>query len=183
MAGPTIQRHLATCSEENFQEIVQIFRHDIVLYLGMLLSWGALFEAETAESDSPSFTALTAAMMASVQQSYTTMQQRLHPPFPQLAGPAPCAETVHQAWDTFYNEFSRAARHEFDGLRQQTYEYITAPEFQTIIQRNLGPAAGDEPIDQSLVRCHEKLMRLLDAAYFDQRVAEALESRSDTTHG
>ena len=44
MPGPTITRHLEAGTEDVFNEIAQIFRHDFVLYAGMLQSWSSLFE-------------------------------------------------------------------------------------------------------------------------------------------
>ena len=46
MQGTAVEHYLATDAETHFERLTQIFRHDFILYAGMLLSWASLFEGE-----------------------------------------------------------------------------------------------------------------------------------------
>ena len=148
MTGPAIRQYLSTCTEANYQEIVQIFRHDLVLYSGMLLSWAVLFDVETSASTSATFKQATTHLQQATQDFHDDAKERLYPQFPNIDAAHPCQETVFAAWNKFYEAFTQFAQPRLDTLEHEIKAYISAPEFSTVIQKNLGTAADGEAIDQ-----------------------------------
>ena len=178
MSGPAIRQHLSACTEANFQEIVQIFRHDLVLYSGMLLSWAVLFGDETNDNTSSGFKRATAHFQQATQQFHDEAKSRLYPEFPTINDSRPCQETVIATWDQFYRDFAQFSRPRLDTLERQMKVYTNSPEFKTVIQQQLGAAASNEAIDQLLLQAYTKLLALLDSETFDRRIREALNSKT-----
>lgn len=180
MPGPAIRQHLSARTEANFQEVAQIFRHDVVLYSGMLLSWAVLFDAEIVRAASIPFQRDTHRLQQMTQQFHDEARPRLHPAFPKSEDESPSEESVYAAWDQFYDGFGRFAQPRLDTLEQQINTYVTAPEFSTVIQQQLGTATPKEAIDQLMLQAFAKMRWLLDAEYFDKRVQVALNGKAST---
>lgn len=176
MPGPAITQHLAACTEEAFNEVTQIFRHDFVLYAGMLQSWLTLFEAEVPGTQ-PVFAQMTRHLLHATQQFMEETQPRLYPQYLPHRGPDNCHTHICAWWDRFYEDFVAYANPKLFRLEAYMRTYVARPEFHNILQHNLGPAAGNERIDKMILNAYNKLQMLFDAEQFDQRAAEALQSR------
>lgn len=177
MPGATIEHYLASGSEAHFQEVAQVFRHDFVLYAGLLLSWATLFEGEVlALAEAPkAFTAATSDLVRATQQLHDNAQPHLNPAL--LDDQQDCDLKLALIWDAHYADFVAFARPLINRLEIQIRDYTARPEFRTIIQQSLGPAAGHEPIDQMLLNAHKKLITMLEPDRFDQRMAGVLAAQ------
>jgi hypothetical protein len=176
MPGQFITRHLETGTEDVFNEIAQIFRHDFVLYAGMLQSWSSLFEVEVPHTQ-PVFAALTRQLEQVTGQFLDDARPRLYPGYlaPQTGSGSP--QDICVWWDRFYDDFSVYVRPKLLLVDTCLRIYLARPEFASVIQARLGPAAENERIDRLLLSAYNKLCALLDADHFDRRVAEMMKSR------
>ena len=105
---------------------------------------------------------------------------RLYPGYlpPQAGSGSP--QDICAWWDRFYDDFSAYVRPKLMLLDSSLRIYVARPEFASILQAHLGPAAGNERIDRLLLSAYNKLCALLDADHFDRRVAEAIQSHPAT---
>jgi hypothetical protein len=174
MPGAVIKQHLAVCTEDAFNEVAQVFRHDFVLYAGMLQSWMTLFEAEVPGTQ-PVFARMTRHLMEASQQFLEESKPRLYPHYVPPAGD-PQPEHIWAWWDRFYTDCRAYVHPRLFRLEAYMRTYIARPEFQQL-QETLGPAAGNERIDKMLLSAYHKLQALFDAEQFDRRVAAVLENR------
>jgi hypothetical protein len=174
MPGAAITQHLTAGTEDVFNEVTQIFRHDFVLYAGMLYSWMTLFETEIPDTQ-PIFAHMTRQLQQATQQFFDDSQPRLYPQY--LAPHTPAQQHICDWWDRFYTDFRDYIRPRLIRLGAYLRAYIHRPEFASVLQISLGPAANNERIDKLLLSAYNKLLLLFDAQHFDQRVAEALRAR------
>lgn len=180
MPGATITKHLEAGTEDAFNEVAQIFRHDFVLYAGMLYSWTALFETEVPDTQ-PIYAHMTRQLHQATQQFFEDSQPRLYPQY--LPPRKPSHQYICQWWDRFYADFRDYIRPRLIRLGAYLRNYVNRPEFKSILQANLGAAANNERIDKLLLGAYNKLLLLFDAQYFDRRVAEALSGRQTAPTG
>lgn len=180
MPGTAITRHLTPATEDAFNDVAQIFRHDFVLYAGMLYSWMTLFETEVPESE-PVYAHMTRQLQQATQQFFDESQPRLYPQY--LPPRTPSQQHICDWWDRFYADFCGYIRPRLIRLGIYLRTYINRPEFSRILQTNLGPAANNERIDKLLLGAYNKLLLLFDADQFDQRIAEALHARQTAPTG
>lgn len=181
MPGPAIAQHLGNCTEASFNRVAQIFRHDVVLYAGMLQSWVCLFESELVDAP-PLFAHMTRQLRRMSEQFLEEAQPRLHPQYVPVAAAGGCQKHIGACWDQFHAEFAAYARPRLIRLESYLRTYLTHPEFGRI-QASLNDAAGDEQIDRLLWNTYHKLAGLMDAEKFDRRVAEMLDSEKPACAG
>ncbi|MBZ0299553.1 MAG: hypothetical protein K8J31_07440 [Anaerolineae bacterium] len=175
MPGPAITKQLAACTEDSFQEVAQIFRHDFVLYAGMLQSWTTLFVDEVPDTQ-PVFAQMTRHLLDAAQQFLEESQARLYPP--RLPDQVSHRRHTHlcMRWDRFFEDVVTAVRPRLFPLEAYLRTYIARPEFHAL-QTSLAPAADHERIDKMLLSAYNKLQAVLDAEQFDRRVAEVMRER------
>ena len=174
MPGAAITQHLATGTEDVFNAVVQIFRHDFVLFAGMLYSWTTLFETEVPDTQ-PIYAHMTRQLQQATQQFFDDSQPRLYPQY--LPPQTPSHHHICDWWDRFYADFRDYIRPRLIRLGAYLRTYIHRPEFVSVLQASLGPAANNERIDKLLLGAYNKLLLLFDAQHFDRRVAEALRGQ------
>jgi hypothetical protein len=173
MPGPALTQHLAACNEDAFNEVVRIFRHDFNLYAGMLQSWTSLFEVEALHYPQyPDFVAATHTIQERTGQFFDHMQARLYPQY--LPPRAPSHAHICAWWDRYYEDFAAYARPRLRHLEAQLHAYTRHPQFEIVIQVNLGAAVNHERIDKLMLNAYTKLLALLDAEHFDARAAAVL---------
>ncbi|MAS32560.1 MAG: hypothetical protein CL610_01050 [Anaerolineaceae bacterium] len=180
MPGRAISNHLEAGTEEAFNQVAQVFRHDLVLYAGMLQSWMSLFEIEVPE-DQLIFARMTRYMAQATDQFLKEMQPRL---YPQYAAPSRASHAhICETWDSFYEDFVAYAQPKLMRMGSYMRVYMHRPEFNDILQANLGPVADDEHIDKMLMSTYNKLSALLDANQFNQRIAVTLQASKSARMG
>ncbi|MBZ0287822.1 MAG: hypothetical protein K8I30_09425 [Anaerolineae bacterium] len=179
MPDTIIARYLEQHSEKGFHEICSIFRHDYIQFVGMLQSWMALIEAEVMDTPVDAFSSSTTArrfkraaadLQAAINRLYDDSRARLYPE-PQ---PAECG-TLLQQWQSFFQDFSNYAKPALTQSEAMMQRFVTQKDFERIIEHNLGAAAGDDTIRSLMLKPYERLQQVLDAHYFDARVAEILD--------
>lgn len=183
MQGTAVEHFLATDAETHFERLAQIFRHDFILYAGMLLSWASLFEGEVVtQPEIPStFASATEDLMLAVQKLHDSAQPHLYPRLPEPNGQqshSEQAEPVVTAWKIHYNDFAVYMRPHLERLEPQITAYVARPEFETVIQQSLGAAAGGSDIGHLLFDSYTKLLALLDPDQFDQRIAAVMDDQT-----
>jgi hypothetical protein len=176
MPGPIISHYLTTCSQDAFDDLAHIFRHDFVLYAGMLHSWTTLFEHEIPPTHTR-FLAMTRRFKGVTGQFLEDVQPRLYPQYLAPAPDEPCHQHLCAWWDRYYYDLNAYTRPRMAHLSIYLRTYVTYPDFIPIIQANLGPAANHERIDKLLLSAYNKLQQLFDARHFDRRIETVLNAR------
>jgi hypothetical protein len=181
MSMPAISAYLTRSSHDGLNEVIQVFRHDFVQYLGMILSWVTLIEGEAnaAPDADPAFKAAAAQLQANTERAFNTASARLRPIVPADGD----VSQLNGFWDTFFTEFKASAVPALDALETQTRALVGQPAFATVIESGLGMVAEGDSIGGLLLRPFERLRAMLQPEAFDARVAEVVASRrsSDTT--
>lgn len=174
MTTPAISAYLSGSNHDALREVVQVFRHDYVQYLGMILSWATLIEAEAAVPGADSvFTAAAAALQANAERAFTEASARLRPDIPADDEPA----RLIAFWEAFFDDFSASALPALAALEAQIEALISQPAFDALIENSLGAAAEGDSIAGLLLRPFERLRAMLQPAVFDARIAEIVASR------
>lgn len=174
MVTPVISAYLTRSNHDGLREVVQVFRHDYIQYLGMILSWATLIEAETVTLDAdPAFRAVTALLRTSAERAFEEASARLRPEIPVYDEPA---QRIAY-WEAFFREFSASALTTLAELEAQTTALIKQPAFDALIENGIGAAAEGDTIAELLLRPFERLRAMLQPAVFDARMAEIVASR------
>ncbi len=186
MPDTVIEDYIQRDTYAAFDEITTVFRHDYVQYMGMLHSWMSLIEMEALEAPASAFSTagtmqafqrdiqLVSGVIASTFQETTAL---LHPVLApvQMASKQATAAYIQTAWENFFHDFVKMVLPRLQMVEKATREFTRQPEFQQVIEGNLGKAAG-EPVAILLARCYERTYQLLQADTFDKRMGEILQS-------
>ena len=184
MPGKAIAHYIEQHASSGFQEIVSIFRHDFTQFLGMLQSWMVLIEAEiltapaeaySSPDDALTFRQTTAQLQGKVDRFFKESRSHL---YPTLDNSPPTHESFVQQWDTFYSEFRTYARPRLIRLEKYTRRLVAHPAFAEIIETTLGAAAGDDTIEDLILKPYTRLREVLDAERFDARIAEMTQNNN-----
>ncbi len=185
MPGLAISQYLQQHTYDAFNEVVTVFRHDFVQYIGMLHSWTTLIEAEVTAAPDSSFTNPAASqpfrkaaddLRRLIEEAFHDTTSRLRPAIPHIS--ATHANTVaylSECWDKFFNEFVTSTLPRLKQLEDQTCQLVRHPDFDRVIEKNLG-AAVEEPIKDMILRPYKRLSEMLNAENFDKRIGEVRRS-------
>ncbi len=186
MPGTAIEQYIKRDTYAAFNEIVTVFRHDYVQYMGMLHSWMTLIEVEALEAPETDFS--TAETMQTFQKEIqmvsgviaSTFQETTALLSPELkplsaASKQTTINYIQTAWEKFFGDFVKRVMPRLQIVEKATREFVKLPEFQHVIEKHLGAAAG-ETIENLLLRCYERTYQLLQADTFDKRIGEILQS-------
>lgn len=177
MPTSVIRDYLARRTHDGLREIIQIFRHDFVQYMGMILSWSTLIDGE-AQADAHAdqlFREAAARLQAETQRVFTLTSSRLHPVFDESLPEA----QLGAFWDTFYSGFIATTTPELAQLETETLSLVAYPAFALVIERQLGMSADGDTIAELLLRPFDRLRVMFQPEAFDTRVAEVVTSRHD----
>jgi hypothetical protein len=174
---PVIARYLEQHTSAGFLEVSSIFRHDFIQFLGMLQSWMVLIDAEIVVTPSENFGDYESAevfrrdaakLQRNVERLFNSAKKRLHPTLDE--------HNPHYfiQWESFYAEFGEYTHPHLKRLERATRRLTQQPAFDTVIEKSLGEAAGDETIAVLILKPYSRLYDLLDAEKFDLRVAELI---------
>ncbi len=175
MPTPAISVYLARSSHDGLNEVIQVFRHDFVQYMGMILSWVTLIESEAsaAPDADQAFKAAAAQLQRSTERAFNSASARLRPAVPAAGDSA----ALCGFWDTFFATFKAEAVPALAVLEAQTQALVSQPAFATFIESSLGAAAEGDSIAGLLLRPFERLRAMLQPETFDARIAEVIASR------
>lgn len=190
MPGPAIAQYLQQHTYEAFNEVVTVFRHDFVQYMGMVHSWMTLIDAEVVAAPDTSFANPTASqpfrqavseLRQAVEDMFNDTTSRLRPTIP-LINLNPGATTVYisECWDRFFYEFTTSVLTRLSHLEERIRSLVKQADFESVIERTLG-AAVEEPIQDMILRPFKRLREMLNADFFDNRMAEVLNSRKNSS--
>lgn len=180
MPTPAISAYLAHSGQDGLNEVIQVFRHDFVQYMGMILSWATLIEGEAnaAPGADQAFKEAAAQLQRSTELAFNSASARLRPAVPANGDTA----ALHHFWDTFLAAFKAETVPALAALEAQTQALVKLPAFATLIESSLGVIAEGDSIAGLLLRPFERLRVILQPDVFDARMAEVIASRqhSDT---
>lgn len=182
MPGPVISEYLEKHTYKGFDEVASVFRHDFVLYAGMLSSWTALIDAEVmmaseaafaTEQSAEQFRQASSQLQSKTEAVFAKTSAHLYP----KAEPAPDKEPfaqVKQTWDDFFAEFRTFALDELNALETEVRAFTKLQDFEAVIEEKLSPLAEGDAIAMLLLRPFERLRDLLNPERFDARMAETM---------
>jgi hypothetical protein len=175
MPTPTISAYLTRAGNDGLREVIQIFRHDFVQYMGMILSWVTLIEAEAAAVPDAdvAFRAAAAQLQGDTERIFNEASVRLRPDIPDNGD----AAQLNLFWETFFSGFSADTVPTLAALETQTLALVRQPAFGALIESSLGAVAEGDSIGGLLLRPFERLRAMFQPAIFDARVAEVVNSR------
>lgn len=172
-----ISAYLQAQGKTAFDEVVSVFRHDVVGLFGMVHSWMVLVESEvTAAPDEAFQSAETRAQFQkqvslverTVAQGFALCKERLYISLaPQ--DPDDLAFLLAQ-WRRFYTNFITYAAPRLKQLESLVRKMTEHVDFENVVQKTLAPE--DDRIDVLLLRLFSRLEELFDPAFFDKRVGE-----------
>lgn len=175
MPTPAISAYLARSGQDGLNEVIQVFRHDFVQYMGMILSWATLIEGEAsaAPGADQAFKEAAAQFQRSTEHAFNSVSARLRPEVPDGGDTA----ALHRFWDMFLVTFKVDTAPTLAALEAQTQALVGLPAFTTLIEASLGVIAEGDTIGGLLLRPFERLRVMLQPDVFDARMAEVIASR------
>ena len=182
MPGPVVSKYLTQHLDKGFNEVVTVFRHDFVQFMGMLHSWMVMIdgelifidEATIANSETTAqFRSTSAELQSVTERIFNETQTHLRPQLDSTETPDRIAY-IFTTWDRFYADFGAYATGELNALEKQMRQLITYSEFDTLIERPFSPMAQGDSIKVLLLKPFSRIRDLLDVNQFDARIAQAL---------
>lgn len=179
MPESTISAYLDAQGKTAFDEIVSVFRHDVVGVFGMVHSWAVLVESEVSGAPDELFQSsesraqfhkLVSLVERTVAQGFSLCRERL---YITLSAEGPLSsDFLLNEWKRFYEGFVSYAAPRLQQLEMLVRQMTEHADFENVVQRPLAPMADDDRIDGLLLRLFERLQELFNPQFFDKRIAE-----------
>lgn len=182
MPGPVVSKYLTQHLDKGFNEVVTVFRHDFVQFMGMLHSWMVMIDGELmlideetiAKSETTNqFRSASAELQVITERIFNETQTHLRPQLDPTEIPDRISY-IFKTWDQFYADFGVYATGELDALEKQMRQLVTHSEFDALIEKPFSPMAQGDSIKDLVVKPFSRIRDLLDVSQFDARIAQAL---------